>query len=408
MDELHVVELAAPSPADDEASADSYLLVSDDAGTTSRLRVDDRLFAAVDAARARASATTDYERTTNDAGDAVEAEMADRPEEPAARPAARRPDLPLRPRDIQARIRAGESAQDIAEAAGVPLADIQRFEGPVLSERAWMAQRARAVVPRRGEGATTTMGDLAAERLAARGVSEFDQDWDSWRREDATWTVRLTWSEGNRTRLACWRFDPVRQTVVAVDDSARDLTDPPAPRRLAAVEGDGDQEHTGRGGGQTRDRVYDLEADGGLHVVGGEGRRLRSVSSGDYSDVTSRPATDDKALPVTVQRTEISPSPSHESGEDEGHRGTTEVAGSATTDAPTGEASSDTPVAAAGHRESTDDASPQAAPAGSTHQSKDEAPDEPTAATSSDGSRRKRRASVPSWDDILLGSRRSQ
>ena len=49
----------------------------------------------------------------------------------------------LSPRDIQARIRSGESAEDVARIAGVPVDRVLRYAGPVLQERAMLAQHAR-------------------------------------------------------------------------------------------------------------------------------------------------------------------------------------------------------------------------------------------------------------------------
>ena len=51
----------------------------------------------------------------------------------------------LSPKDIQAHIRSGMSAQDVASITGVPLEDIQRFEGPVLAEREYVVESALAV-----------------------------------------------------------------------------------------------------------------------------------------------------------------------------------------------------------------------------------------------------------------------
>src|SRR5690242_10510685 len=51
--------------------------------------------------------------------------------------------LALSPRDIQARIRGGESADDVARVAGVPVDRVLRYAGPVLQERAMLAQHAR-------------------------------------------------------------------------------------------------------------------------------------------------------------------------------------------------------------------------------------------------------------------------
>src|SRR5699024_8058851 len=50
---------------------------------------------------------------------------------------------PLRPREIQAMLRSGRSAEDISEASEIPLEHVRRYEGPVLAEREWTAQRAR-------------------------------------------------------------------------------------------------------------------------------------------------------------------------------------------------------------------------------------------------------------------------
>src|SRR6266699_355129 len=51
---------------------------------------------------------------------------------------------PLRPKEIQARIRAGETAEEIAESAGIPVERVRWFEGPVLAERAYIATQAQS------------------------------------------------------------------------------------------------------------------------------------------------------------------------------------------------------------------------------------------------------------------------
>lgn len=167
----------------------------------------------------------------------------------------------VRPREIQARIRAGETAEDVASAAGVPVEMVRRFEGPVIAEREYVARQAQAVVPRRGEGRSRTLLDLVEERIDGRVVPADALEWDSWRREDGTWTVRLTYPVGRSVRIATWRFDTTRRTVVPEDDLAVEIVDgiepPRGPRRLSAVRDD--EERLDR-----RERVYDVEADGGL------------------------------------------------------------------------------------------------------------------------------------------------
>jgi hypothetical protein len=49
---------------------------------------------------------------------------------------------PLRPKEIQARIRAGETVEEIADAAGIAVERVRWFEGPVLAERAYVPRPA--------------------------------------------------------------------------------------------------------------------------------------------------------------------------------------------------------------------------------------------------------------------------
>ena len=58
----------------------------------------------------------------------------------------------LRPRDIQARIRAGESPEDVAAAAQTTLEKIMGYATPVLAERAHVADRAQRASVRRKAG----------------------------------------------------------------------------------------------------------------------------------------------------------------------------------------------------------------------------------------------------------------
>jgi hypothetical protein len=73
-------------------------------------------------------------------------------------------DNPLRPREIQSRVRAGESAEQVAASSGMPLDRVLRFAAPMLQERERVVAQARATRPwsKRPE----TLGELVEERLA--------------------------------------------------------------------------------------------------------------------------------------------------------------------------------------------------------------------------------------------------
>jgi hypothetical protein len=154
-------------------------------------------------------------------------------------------DSQLRPRDIQARVRAGESVESVAAAAGVPLDKVLRYAGPVLAEREHIAGRARRATVRR------TGGDPSAPELDAAvsqwvGRSRVDPDdvvWDAWRRDDGRWQVEASWPDGSEMRSARFAFDPAGRSVAPDDDEARAISGdrmpepdlPAGPARLSVV-----------------------------------------------------------------------------------------------------------------------------------------------------------------------------
>ena len=141
-------------------------------------------------------------------------------------------DSALSPRDIQARIRAGESLEEVAEVAGLPRERVERFAAPVLAERAHVAGLAvGAPVRRRREtSAHRTLRATAGERLLKRGVDPDSADWDAYRLEDGRWAVTADYRLDDQDRQATFTFDPRGRYSVAADDQARWLIgeEPPA------------------------------------------------------------------------------------------------------------------------------------------------------------------------------------
>jgi hypothetical protein len=145
---------------------------------------------------------------------------------------------PLRPKEIQARIRAGETVEEIADAAGIAVERVRWFEGPVLAERAYVAQQAQAASVRRlGDGAPATPGpllsEIVTERLKAVGSDPEEAQWDAKKRGDGSWLVQLTFISGGRLHEADWIFDPRRRHVLPADDNAARMSlpggEPPQP-----------------------------------------------------------------------------------------------------------------------------------------------------------------------------------
>ena len=184
----------------------------------------------------------------------------------------------LTPREIQARVRAGQSVDEVAAVAGISLDRVERYAGPVLAERAHVVEQAQAAPARRATAGTApALAELVDARLAEQKVATDSVTWDAWRGDDDRWTVRLSYLGGGRQRVASWVFDPRGRVLAASDDEARWLVDgtgadrlsddrPAAVRRLAAVPHTGDAVDGVDGGDETTsgspaDEVYDREAD---------------------------------------------------------------------------------------------------------------------------------------------------
>ena len=141
----------------------------------------------------------------------------------------------LRPKEIQAKIRAGASVEQVASAAGVGIERVERFANPVLLERARAAELATAAHPVLADGPSVlTLLETVTAALVARGLDPEATSWDAWRNEDGRWTVQMGWKAGMSDNVAHFRFTPGAHggTVTAFDDAACELINPDFARPL--------------------------------------------------------------------------------------------------------------------------------------------------------------------------------
>lgn len=204
----------------------THLLLHDEDGTEYRLPLDEDLFALVRRARAgRPAAPGDGEAPAT-GGE-------------------------VRPKDIQALIRAGLSVEDVIAETGADRSFVARYEGPVLAERAHIAERARRtrVYPEnRPEGNPRPLLDLCTERLSMREVDLETMSWDAWRRQDGKWTVELSFEAAGRRRAAEWLFHsgaltPQNEEALWLSDGGPSDTGPipsygPAGERVFNIQAD--------------------------------------------------------------------------------------------------------------------------------------------------------------------------
>ena len=144
----------------------------------------------------------------------------------------------LSPKEIQAKIRAGASVEQVATASGSDIARVRRFAHPVLLERARAAELATAAHPMLADGpAVLTLLETVSTALVARGLEPDRLSWDAWRNEDGRWTVQLAWKVGRSDNIAHFCFSPGAHggTVTAIDDAASELVDPDFERPLRPI-----------------------------------------------------------------------------------------------------------------------------------------------------------------------------
>ena len=145
----------------------------------------------------------------------------------------------LRPREIQARIRAGASVDQVASGRG--RAGARRSSGSPTrccwsgSRTAEIAQRAH---PMRADGPDNRMlADVVAHTFGLRGQEYDAAEWDSWKGDDGRWVVALSWRAGRSDNRALWAFQPGAHggTVTALDEHAHDLVEGLPARPLRTV-----------------------------------------------------------------------------------------------------------------------------------------------------------------------------
>ncbi len=305
----------------------------------------------------------------------------------------------LRPRDIQARIRSGASAEEVAQMAGIPVERVRRFEGPVLAERAFMAERARKTpVRRQGESTGPQLGEAVAERLLLRGAEKETVLWDSWRRDDGTWEVLLVYRVAGEPHSASWTYDPPRRLVQAVDDEARSLIGETTQAQAQAQEPS--FPFVPRIARLPRDRPLDRALDRQLERPDRQEREPREAreARADERAVLAEPEERDsltsllEAVPsfrgdMVVPAPPTAPPDAVPAAQEPAAEVEQETAAPA---ASAGSAYADVlmPRAVAGHRDRL---------VGTTDRQAE-----------ADGVRPGRRATVPSWDEIVFGSRRKK
>lgn len=121
-------------------------------------------------------------------------------------------------KEIQSRLRSGEDFLEVSRISGLPIEKIERYASPILQERAWIIEQAEKASPK---GTSLTLRELVINRLSPRGITSNQISWNTWRLENGSWHLILTYPSNEGAREAVWNFDSSKRVLIAQDDGAR-------------------------------------------------------------------------------------------------------------------------------------------------------------------------------------------
>jgi hypothetical protein len=302
-------------------------------------------------------------------------------------------DSALRPRDIQSRIRSGETPEAVAQAAQTTVDRIMAYAAPVLAERAHVTQRAQRASVRRksGEGPARLLEDAVTEQLHSRNIDPGSVEWDAWRREDGRWTLVAEYRDGERPRRAELLFDAPGRYVLAVDDEARRLVGEAVQRRTPARDAAGTKRRLAAVGGAEE---LPLGADA-IELVTGH-------AANDNLGPEQLPLEDGEGLSPHERTADLSRTAEEVRHHDPTGAATGDADWVATqaSDRPEAPERTETETLPGAEEPGPEQPAPgQSGPGGHTSDEQEPAPRR--------SGRRGRRASVPSWDEIMFGGGRS-
>ena len=135
-------------------------------------------------------------------------------------------------KEIQRRLRAGETFEQIARDGQTTVDKVERFSGPIMQEREYILTNARSLVMRKDAHRTdVTFGDVVLAKLAPRGVDIDQISWNTWRLPDGTWHIELHYPNRDGNGIATWIYDLSRRALDASDNNGAWLIDEEAPTR---------------------------------------------------------------------------------------------------------------------------------------------------------------------------------
>lgn len=362
---------------------------------------------------------------------------------PIGRPSAAAADAAaqeLSPREIQSMLRAGATIEELAEQHDVERASLEVYATPIIAERDWIARQAQEIevaAPQLGNQAyeavfgdePASLSEMVSHRLEAMGLDPETLEWDAWRATDSTlWTISANFSVQGLADSsigdpppALWSYKLQSQHLENTNQWAQVLSEfGPADSPLASttsrsylttvgdrpfdVESDASAARESHAQNEAQEELLDV-----LHARRGQRLGVDEESDDELAAMITR-----DEHPVIPQRPQLVVSDDHDELDHEVSAVTTEVEIAWSDEDAEDPAHWDGREVVAGEfvpEENTEDdvnataTSPQAPETEVLEETEDQASDE-ALKKPEQSNRSRKRPTVPSWDEIIFGTRK--
>lgn len=197
----------------DSGDTRKLLLIAED-GTEFQLKVDKRLVAVV---------TREFESVNGSSSGSTESANGQPSAAQGAAETSLRPSVagaqPISPREVQDRVRAGDTAEEIAEETGADLTYVERFASQVEAEIEQVIAAA-ATCEVMHEGKRQSFEQAATARLRILGVKATDVEWHALK-AGHEWSVVLSYDTSKESAEAWFDYSLARKVITPANEEAQ-------------------------------------------------------------------------------------------------------------------------------------------------------------------------------------------
>jgi hypothetical protein len=136
-------------------------------------------------------------------------------------------EVSITPREIQDEIRNGASITELMDKSGATFEFVEKFAAPVIAELSYVVSSALSVRltiagDRYSDSTQVEFGEIIANRLVSSGASAVS--WSAKKIDTSMWHVSASYQINGGTGFATWSFDPRRLTLSPENETAQTLS----------------------------------------------------------------------------------------------------------------------------------------------------------------------------------------